>query len=36
MVERLGDNLMGMTWAREQKERLMSSKRCLKSDYKVT
>ena len=36
VVERLGDNLMGMTWAREQKERLMSSKRCLKSDYKVT
>ena len=36
VVERLGDHLMRMTWAREQKERLMSSKRCLKSDYKVT
>ena len=26
---------MGMTWAKEQRERLMSAKRYLKSDYKV-
>ena len=31
----LGDHLMGMTWAKEQRERLMSAKRYLKSDYKV-
>ena len=35
VVERLGDHLMGMTWAKEQRERLMSAKRYLKSDYKV-
>lgn len=35
VAERLGDHLMGMAWAREQKERLMSAKRYLKSDYKV-
>ena len=26
---------MGMTWAKEQRERLVSAKRYLKSDYKV-
>lgn len=35
VVDRLGDHLMGMTWAREQRDRLMSAKRYLKSDYKV-
>ena len=32
---RLGDHLMRMTWAKEQRERLMSAKPYLKSDYKV-
>ena len=36
MVDRLGDTLMGMTWAREQKQRLKAAKRYLKSDFKVT
>lgn len=36
VVNRLGDECMGMTWAREQKERLKSSKRYLKGDFKVT
>ena len=35
VAKRLGDHLMGMTWAKEQRERLMSAKRYLKSDYKV-
>ena len=35
VVDRLGDHLMGMTWAREQRDRLMCAKRYLKSDYKV-
>ena len=36
VVDRLGDTLMGMTWAREQKQRLKAAKRYLKSDFKVT
>ena len=36
VLERLGDHLMGMTWARELRDRLMSAKRYLKSDYKVS
>ena len=35
VAKRLGDHLMGMTWAKEQRERLISAKRYLKSDYKV-
>ena len=35
VAERLGDHIMGMTWAKELKERLKSAKRYLKSDYKV-
>ena len=35
VVDRLGEELMGMTWAREIKERLKSAKRYLKRDYKV-
>ena len=35
VAKRLGDHIMGMTWAKEQRERLMSAKRYLKSDYKV-
>ena len=35
VAKRLGDHLMGMTWAKEQRECLMSAKRYLKSDYKV-
>ena len=35
LVNRLGDEFMGMTWAREQKERLKSAKRHLKVDFKV-
>ena len=35
VVNRLGDEFMGMTWAREQKERLKSAKRYLKVDFKV-
>ena len=35
VVTRLGDEIMGMTWAREQKERLKSAKRYLKVDFKV-
>ena len=34
-AERLGDDFMGMSWAREQKEHLKNSKRYLKSDFKV-
>ena len=36
VVNRLGDSFMGMTWAREQKERLKSAKCYLKGDFKVT
>ena len=36
VVDRLGDTLIGMTWAREQKQRLKAAKRYLKSDLKVT
>ena len=36
VVNRLGDSFMGMTWAREQKERLKSAKRYLKGDFKVS
>lgn len=35
VAKRLGDQLMGMTWAKEQRDRLMSAKRYLKSVYKV-
>ena len=35
VAKRLGDHLMRMTWAKEQRERLMSAKPYLKSDYKV-
>lgn len=35
VVNRLGDSFMGMTWARNQKERLKSAKRYLKGDFKV-
>ena len=35
VVTRMGDSFMGMTWARKQKERLKSSKRYLKGDFKV-
>ena len=35
VAERLGDHLMGLVWAKQQKERLMSAKRYLKSDFKV-
>ena len=34
-VKRLGDYSMGMSWSREQKECLKSTKRYLKSDYNV-
>ena len=36
IVERLGDELMGMSWAKEQKEQLKAAKRYLKSDFKVS
>ena len=36
VVNRLGDSFMGMTWAREQKERLKSAKCYLKGDFKVS
>ena len=35
VTERLGDEFMGMSWAKEQKEQLKAAKRYLKSDYKV-
>lgn len=35
VAERLGDHLMGLVWAKQQKESLMSAKRYLKSDFKV-
>ena len=36
VVNRLGDSFMGMTWAKDQKERLKSAKRYIKGDFKVT
>ena len=35
VVQRLGDSFMGMSWAKEQSERLSAAKRYLKSDFKV-
>ena len=35
VIDQLGDEFMGMEWAKEQKDRLISGKRYLKSDYKV-
>ena len=35
VAQRLGDNFMGMSWAKEQSERLRAAKRYLKSDFKV-
>ena len=35
VAKRLGDQVMGLTWAKEQRERLMSVKQYLKSDYTV-
>ena len=35
VAKRLGDHIMGMTWAKKQRERLVSAKHYLKSDYKV-
>lgn len=35
VVERLGGHIMGVSCTMEQKERLKSAKRYLKSDYKV-
>ena len=35
VIDQLGDEFMGMVWAKEQKDRLLSGKRYLKSDYKV-
>ena len=35
VAQRLGDDFMGMSWAREQKEHLKNSKRYLKSDFEV-
>ena len=35
VVNRLGDECMGMTWESEQKERLKSAKRYLEVDFKV-
>ena len=35
VAQRLGDDFMGMSWAREQKEHLKNTKRYLKSDFKV-
>ena len=35
VVQRLGDSFMGMSWAKEQSERLRAAKRYLKSDFKV-
>ena len=35
VVERLGDEFMGMTWAKEQREQLKAAKRYNKSDFKV-
>ena len=35
VAQRLGDDFMGMSWAREQKEQLKNTKLYLKSDFKV-
>ena len=35
VVDHLGDEFMGMEWAKDQKDRLKSAKRYLKSDFKV-
>ena len=35
VAQRLGDDFMGKSWAREQKEHLKNTKRYLKSDFKV-
>ena len=35
VVQRLGDSFMGMSWAKEQSERLRAATRYLKSDFKV-
>ena len=35
VVDHLGDEFMGMEWAKDQKDRLKSDKRYLKSDFKV-
>ena len=35
VIDQLGDEFMGMVWAKEKKDRLLSGKRYLKSDYKV-
>ena len=35
VAQRLGDSFMGMSWAKEQTDRLKTSKRYLKTDYKV-
>ena len=35
VAQRLGDDFMGMSWARGQKEHLKNTKRYLKSDFKV-
>ncbi|CAB4030368.1 Hypothetical predicted protein [Paramuricea clavata] len=35
VVDHLGDKFMGMEWAKDQKDRLKSAKRYLKSDFKV-
>jgi hypothetical protein len=35
VVDQLGDEFMGMVWAKVQKHRLKSAKRYLKSDFKV-
>ena len=35
VAQRLGDDFMGMSWAREQKGHLKNTKRYLKSDFKV-
>ena len=35
VVDRLGEEVMGMSWAKEQNERLKAAKRYLKGDFKV-
>ena len=35
VVQHLGDSFMGMSWAKEQSERLRAATRYLKSDFKV-
>lgn len=36
LIENLGDRGMGMSWAKLQRDKLRSSKRYLKGDYKVS